>query len=73
MIEMLRKVTASPVNARSQLYAKGTWCYLIYLPLLQSGDNLCLSVDEAGGVKSIPNSLYAKRRITKGEIYPEIV
>ena len=29
MIEILRKVTASPVIARSQLYTKGTWCYLI--------------------------------------------
>lgn len=41
-----------------ELSHRGTWCYyLIYLPLLQSGDNLCLPVDEGGGVKSIPNSL----------------
>lgn len=29
MIEIWRKVTAFPVNARSQLYTKGTRCYLI--------------------------------------------
>lgn len=29
VIEILRDITAFPVNARSQRYTKGTWCYLI--------------------------------------------